>query len=79
MNEKIEKIKKQFEDQTSSVENIKRLLEDNMVKIRDEIEELREIGAIDKPELLENSNKLNQQRQKEQEAVEKKLSGLTQK
>lgn len=79
MNEKIEKIKKQFEDQTSSVENIKRLLEDNMVKIRDEIEELSEIGAIDKPELLENSNKLNQQRQKEQEAVEKKLSGLTQK
>jgi hypothetical protein len=49
MNEKIEKIKKQFEDQSSTVDNIRRLFEDSISKLHDEIDELREVGSIDRP------------------------------
>jgi len=51
MNEKIEKIKKQFEDQSSTVDSIKRIVEDNLRNIRADIAELREVGSIERPEL----------------------------
>lgn len=40
MNEKIEKIKKQFDDQSSTVDSIRRLVEDTMRNIRADISEL---------------------------------------
>lgn len=33
MNEKIEKIKRQFEDQTSTVENIRKIFDDGISKL----------------------------------------------
>jgi hypothetical protein len=51
MNEKIEKIKKQFEDQSATVDSIKRLLDDNLSIIKANVDELREVGSIDNPSL----------------------------
>jgi len=50
MNEKIEKIKKQFDDQSSTVDNIRRLLSDNMKIIQANIEELRSVRSVNMPE-----------------------------
>ena len=48
MNEKIEKIKKQFEDQSSTVEFIRKLLSDHMHAIHSNLEELRAVKAVDR-------------------------------
>jgi L-serine deaminase len=55
MNEKIEKIKKQFEDQSATVDSIKRLIEDNLSIIKANVEELREVGSVDRPSLADHS------------------------
>lgn len=51
MNEKIEKIKKQFEDQSSTVDSIRRVVEDSLRNIRADIAELKEVSSVDRPEL----------------------------
>jgi predicted nucleic acid-binding Zn-ribbon protein len=56
MNEKIEKIKKQFEDQSATVDSIKRLIEDNLSIIKANVEELREVGSVDRPSLANHDS-----------------------
>jgi hypothetical protein len=58
MNEKIEKIKKQFEDQTSTVENIRRLFDEGVYLLKNDIEHLKDVGSIDSSDAQVNEQRL---------------------
>ena len=60
MNEKIERIKRQFEDQSNTVEGIRRLFEDNISRLKNDVDELREVASVDKPELLQKTRVIEQ-------------------
>ena len=47
MNEKIDKIKRQFEDQSSTVDSIRKIFDENITKLTSDILELRKVGTLE--------------------------------
>ena len=61
MQDKLEKIKTQFDSQNYSVDGIKRLFEESIQQLQDEIKLLKDVASIDNPDIVISPKRSSEQ------------------
>ncbi|CDW82966.1 UNKNOWN [Stylonychia lemnae] len=73
MNEKIDKIKRQFSEQTSTVINIRRSIDDNLLRIESQMKELQEVGSLNNNERASLVEDIKQETEQPQDPMTQQL------